>query len=76
MVDFFSTCERSSHPSRAQIDALLELLERNPSLAKGFSKVPSARDAARKQWERLAVRLNSIGGSVKTWKQWTKVSDY
>lgn len=65
--------ERSSHPSRAQIDALIEFLEQNQSPAKGFSKVPSAKDAARRKWEQLSVKLNSMGGSIKTWKQWTKV---
>ncbi|XP_031764972.2 uncharacterized protein LOC116412938 isoform X2 [Galleria mellonella] len=63
---------RSAHPSRAQIETLLAFLEGNPSLAKEFSKVPSARDATRKKWERLTMTLNSIGGSVKSWKQWTK----
>ncbi|XP_069364388.1 uncharacterized protein [Maniola hyperantus] len=64
--------ERASHPSRAQIESLLEYLERNPSLAKGFSKVPCARDAARRSWEALALQLNSLGGCVKTSKQWIK----
>ncbi|CAK1597964.1 unnamed protein product [Parnassius mnemosyne] len=64
--------ERAAHPSTAQIHALLNFLEMNPSLAKGFSKVPSARDTARKSWEKLALQLNSLGGCVKTWKQWTK----
>ncbi|CAK1597958.1 unnamed protein product [Parnassius mnemosyne] len=64
--------ERAAHPSTAQIHALLNFLERNPSLAKGFSKVPSARDTARKSWEKLALQLNSSGDCVNTWKQWTK----
>ncbi|XP_045776965.1 uncharacterized protein LOC123875261 [Maniola jurtina] len=68
-----NTSERASHPSRAQIESLLEYLQRNPSLAKGFSKVPSARDATRRSWEALALQLNSLGGCVKTSKQWIKV---
>ncbi|XP_069364174.1 uncharacterized protein [Maniola hyperantus] len=67
-----NTSERASHPSRAQIESLLEFLQRNPSLAKGFSKVPSARVASRRSWEALALQLNNLGGCVKTSKQWIK----
>lgn len=70
----FSPTERASHPSRAQVELLTEFLGRNPSLAKGFSKIPSARDASRKSWEAIAVKLNSLGGCDKSWKQWTKVT--
>ncbi|XP_045778553.1 uncharacterized protein LOC123876365 isoform X1 [Maniola jurtina] len=69
-----NTSERASHPSRAQIESLLEYLQRNPSLAKGFSKVPSARNATRRSWEALALQLNSLGGCVKTSKQWIKTT--
>ncbi|XP_069364176.1 uncharacterized protein [Maniola hyperantus] len=69
-----NTSERASHPSRAQIESLLEFLQRNPSLAKGFSKVPSARVASRRSWEALALQLNNLGGCVKTSKQWIKTS--
>ncbi|CAG4993668.1 unnamed protein product [Colias eurytheme] len=67
-----SSSERSSHPSRAQVEYLVDYLSKHPSLAKGFSKVPSARDEARKTWEELTIKLNSLGGCTKTWKQWTK----
>ncbi|XP_045498068.1 uncharacterized protein LOC123696098 [Colias croceus] len=67
-----SSSERSSHPSRAQVEYLVDYLGKHPSLAKGFSKVPSARDEARKTWEELTIKLNSLGGCTKTWKQWTK----
>lgn len=72
----YSTSERAAHPSKAQIHALLNVLENTQSLAKGFSKNPSARDAARRTWEKLAVQLNSLEGCVKTWKQWTKVCNF
>ncbi|XP_059045647.1 protein ovarian tumor locus-like [Achroia grisella] len=67
-----NSTERAAHPSRAQIDALLLFLEQNRSLAKGFPKVPSARDKARKKWQEVSPSLNNLGGSMKTWKQWTK----
>ncbi|XP_049866807.1 uncharacterized protein LOC126367356 isoform X1 [Pectinophora gossypiella] len=64
--------ERSSHPSSAQIEAMIDFLERNPDLAKGFSKTLNARERSRRHWEVLSERLNSMGGTIKTYKQWTK----
>ncbi|KAL4721258.1 hypothetical protein ACJJTC_000225 [Scirpophaga incertulas] len=63
---------RSSHPSSAQVETLVEFMERNPSLAKGFLRSQNARERGRRQWEEIAVRLNSLGGTIKTYKQWTK----
>ncbi|KAJ8704227.1 hypothetical protein PYW08_012951 [Mythimna loreyi] len=63
---------RSSHPSSAQVETLVEFMERNPGMAKGFLRTQNARERSRRQWEELAVRLNSIGGTIKTYKQWTK----
>ncbi|KAL4718743.1 hypothetical protein ACJJTC_009422, partial [Scirpophaga incertulas] len=63
---------RSSHPSSAQVETLVEFMERNPSLAKGFLRTQNARERGRRQWEEIAVRLNSLGGTIKTYKQWTK----
>ncbi|CAG4969763.1 unnamed protein product [Colias eurytheme] len=63
---------RSSHPSSAQVETLIEFMERNPGMAKGFLRTQNARERSRRQWEELAVRLNSIGGTIKTYKQWTK----
>ncbi|CAH0712912.1 unnamed protein product, partial [Brenthis ino] len=64
--------ERASHPSQIQIQRLLNFFQQNPELVKGFSKMPSARDAARRKWEKFAVELNRMGGCIKSWKQWTK----
>ncbi|CAG4945943.1 unnamed protein product [Parnassius apollo] len=64
--------ERASHPSRAQISTLLDFFKKHPSLSKGFSRVPSARDAARKMWEKITLQLNSLEGCVKSTKQWIK----
>ncbi|KAL4706347.1 hypothetical protein ACJJTC_016641 [Scirpophaga incertulas] len=36
------------------------LWKRNPSLAKGFLKTQNARERGRRQWEEIAVRLNSL----------------
>ncbi|KAL0810555.1 hypothetical protein ABMA28_010675 [Loxostege sticticalis] len=47
-------------------------MERNPGLAKGFLRTQNARERSRRQWEELAVRLNSLGGTIKNYKQWTK----
>ncbi|KAL4702670.1 hypothetical protein ACJJTC_007101 [Scirpophaga incertulas] len=63
---------RTSHPSSAQVETLVEFMERNPSLAKGFLRTQNARERGRRQWEEIAVRLNSLGGTIKTYKQWTK----
>lgn len=65
---------RSSHPSSAQVETLVEFMERNPGMAKGFLRTQNARERSRRQWDELAVRLNSIGGTIKTYKKWTKVS--
>lgn len=71
---FFSIIgERASHPSQTQIQSLLKFFQQNPELVKGFSKMPSARDAARRKWQKFAVELNRMGGCIKSWKQWTKV---
>ncbi|KAJ8727869.1 hypothetical protein PYW08_016254 [Mythimna loreyi] len=51
---------RSSHPSSAQVETLVEFMERNPGMAKGFLRTQNARERSRRQWEELAVRLNSI----------------
>ncbi|XP_035449896.2 uncharacterized protein LOC118275882 isoform X1 [Spodoptera frugiperda] len=64
--------ERASHPSGAQVDALINWLERKPSLAKGFAKTPSGRLAASREWDRITLRLNSMGKTQKTKKQWIK----
>ncbi|RVE54883.1 hypothetical protein evm_000250 [Chilo suppressalis] len=63
---------RTAHPSSAQVEALVEFMERNPGLAKGFLPTQNARERGRRQWEELAVRLNSLGGTIKNYKQWTK----
>ncbi|KAJ8703983.1 hypothetical protein PYW07_013277 [Mythimna separata] len=63
---------RSSHPSSAQVETLVEFMERNPGMAKGFLRTQSARERSRRKWEELALRLNSMGGTIKTYKQWTK----
>jgi hypothetical protein len=47
-------------------------MEGNPGLAKDFLKTQNAREKSRRQWEELAVRY-SLGGTIKTYKQWTKV---
>ncbi|KAL0838601.1 hypothetical protein ABMA28_016691 [Loxostege sticticalis] len=43
-------------------------MERNPGLAKGFLRTQNARERSRRQWEELAVRLNSLGGTIKNYK--------
>lgn len=53
---------------------LWQFKERNPGMAKGFLRTQKARERCRRQWEELAVRINSIGGTIKNYKQWTKVS--
>ena len=47
-----------------QLEQLLERMERNPSLARGFrSTVPNNFN---EQWESIATLLNSLGPSVRT----------
>ncbi|XP_041976811.1 uncharacterized protein LOC121733030 isoform X2 [Aricia agestis] len=66
---------RTSHPSPAQLEALVQFLERKPSLAKGFSKSLGAKQLAHKEWSRLATTLNSMGGCIKNDKKWIKQSE-
>ncbi|CAF4947573.1 unnamed protein product [Pieris macdunnoughi] len=65
--------ERRAHPSQNQLEILLKFLEDQHSLAKGFSKIASARQHAHAEWSKLALKLNSEGsGSVKSPKRWMK----
>ncbi|RVE47301.1 hypothetical protein evm_008038 [Chilo suppressalis] len=64
--------QRGSHPSREQIDVLLEYLEKNTNLVKGFPRLGSAREVSKIQWENLALRLNALNGCCKSCKQWIK----
>ncbi|XP_048488224.1 uncharacterized protein LOC125488488 isoform X4 [Plutella xylostella] len=64
--------ERSLHPSPAQLNALIDFLERQPHLAKGIAKTQHAREKNRRQWDDLSLTLNSMGGTYKSPKQWTK----
>ncbi|RVE44230.1 hypothetical protein evm_011129 [Chilo suppressalis] len=63
---------RSSHPSIAQLGTLVEFLEANRDLAKGFSKNLSAKIRAQQKWEGITFKLNSMGGTIKNSKKWIK----
>ncbi|XP_037297995.1 uncharacterized protein LOC119190340 [Manduca sexta] len=64
---------RVSHPSLAQVEALVQYLEERPQLAKGFLRNPSAKAQARKEWEMITSKLNSIGGgTIKSVQKWIK----
>lgn len=57
-----------------QFESLVEQLEKNPSLAKGFRRgaVPSN---FRQQWEDIANKLNSFGPPRRDSDGWQKVSN-
>ena len=70
----FSSVERASHPSAVQVEALVSFLESKPSLAKGLAKTSNAKEQMQKDWGRVAVQLNSMGGGAnKSAKKWMKV---
>ncbi|KAL0830010.1 hypothetical protein ABMA28_003468 [Loxostege sticticalis] len=63
----------SAPPTAEQIEMLLNFLQEHQDLARGHLRDASGRaQRSRRQWEELAVRLNSLGGTIKNYKQWTK----
>ncbi|XP_047538346.1 ATP-dependent RNA helicase Ddx1 isoform X2 [Vanessa atalanta] len=68
-----SLVERVSHPSSAQVEALVSFLEDRPSLAKGLMKNRNAKARAIKEWEKISAILNcSCGGTIKSRQKWMK----
>ncbi|KAL0879790.1 hypothetical protein ABMA27_003501 [Loxostege sticticalis] len=56
-----------------QIEKLLQFLQEHTGLAKGHINSPDARAHSKRLWAELTDQLNSLGGAVKTTKQWQKV---
>lgn len=59
----------------SQWSKLVEFLEINPAMAKGYTRTAQARQLFIQKWEELATLLNSDGTGVsKDAKSWAKVS--
>ncbi|XP_059048328.1 zinc finger and BTB domain-containing protein 17 isoform X3 [Achroia grisella] len=59
-------------PSCAQIEALVQFLERNPGIARGWLRTNSAKAETKRKWAILAPTLNSLGGTIKNGVGWAK----
>ncbi|KAL0868277.1 hypothetical protein ABMA27_007808 [Loxostege sticticalis] len=55
-----------------QIEMLLQFLQEHTGLAKGHINSPDARAHSKRLWAELTDQLKSLGGAVKTTKQWQK----
>lgn len=63
--------------SRKQKEILINFLKSHPDLQKGQFTSSFTFKKARALWDEVTIFLNSqVGGSVKNWKQWRRVSYY
>ncbi|KAL0868278.1 hypothetical protein ABMA27_007808 [Loxostege sticticalis] len=70
MFSFFFAEMTATHE---QIEMLLQFLQEHTGLAKGHINSPDARAHSKRLWAELTDQLKSLGGAVKTTKQWQKV---
>lgn len=64
----------SANATAEQKQVLLEFMQEHQDLARGrLQRDVSGKDRAKALWTELTTTLNSLGGSVKTAKQWQKV---
>ncbi|CAB3241163.1 unnamed protein product [Arctia plantaginis] len=62
----------TSRPSYCQLEALVDFLEQNPSVAKGLLRTLQAKLETKEKWASLATRLNALGGAIKDGQGWAK----
>lgn len=55
-----------------QFDKFVQLLEKNPPLARGFRRGTVPIDY-KEQWEKISVELNALGPPIRTADGWQKV---
>lgn len=60
----------------AQKVTLIEFVESNPELVSQKHSNQHTNASARRLWQKIAVKLNSISGASKTWEEWRKVCEY
>lgn len=66
--------EMANRVSNDQLEELLGFLADHPTIAKGVGLGARSKEAIDKQWNDLAIRLNSYGsGSSKSGERWKKV---
>lgn len=63
--------------SKTQKKLLYELINSNDKLQQEKSDGPSLScQTKRKEWKKIALKLNSVTGPQKTWSQWKKVQHF
>ncbi|GBP09560.1 hypothetical protein EVAR_76563_1 [Eumeta japonica] len=75
VVDHLSEkIEKRPRVSPSQMEILVDFLEANVDIAKGYTRSAQARQVSYRKWEEIAGILNSQGdGAVKNGKLWAKI---
>ncbi|XP_053610559.1 uncharacterized protein LOC128675271 isoform X2 [Plodia interpunctella] len=63
---------RMCRPSLAQVNAMVDFMEKHPDLASKKLRHGVSHQKSKKRWEELSSIANSIDGSVKSTKGWIK----
>ncbi|CAB3250356.1 unnamed protein product [Arctia plantaginis] len=63
------------HVTSSQVKALMDFMKRHPNIAKGVNS-GLEREDVEAQWQDLTVKLNSMGGPVKSVDKWKKTWSY
>ncbi|XP_052739819.1 uncharacterized protein LOC112052165 isoform X2 [Bicyclus anynana] len=73
MTDFeIADTTRLSRPSLAQVKAVVEFIQKHPSIAQKGLRHGLSQEKVHKQWVELSNIVNSIRGAVKSTKGWIK----
>ncbi|CAH1634788.1 unnamed protein product [Spodoptera littoralis] len=62
----------SNRPSTLQLETLVEFLEQNPGIARGFLRTSLGKQESKQKWAEIAVTLNALGGVIKDGPGWSK----
>lgn len=62
-----------SRPSLDQVVAIVDFMEKHPTLALGQLRGLEGRDTSKKLWQKLTTIVNSTSGPNRPMKSWVKV---
>lgn len=65
---------RSDRVSGQQFEYLFNYMNTNIQLREGKLSPSFTKSDRKREWDRLAAKLNSLGGAIKDTDQWRKVS--
>ncbi|XP_018804177.1 PREDICTED: uncharacterized protein LOC108978380 [Bactrocera latifrons] len=59
--------------TQRQFETMVQLMERNPDLARGLAPFGSTKKNRMELWEGIASELNNIGPPIRSGSEWNKV---